>query len=488
MRSTLLIVAILSGCASATEDDVLTTRDSAVADSAPEDTAATDTGSPDTTIACDAGATCTPGETRTSACGSCGTVTDTCDPDTCTWSPGVCKGEGCEAGSVESVDCTGGEKKTRTCDSMCKWSEFSACAAPSGWRAMAVPPTAFAGRYNAVSAWTGTEMIAWGGRGAVSATSTGVLSDGAAYDPKKDTWRTIAAASTELSKGRELATAVFASGKLMIWGGQDATAIYATGALYDPAADTWKSMAASPLGAHSGAVSVWSTTTNELLIWAEGEGAHYDPGADKWTMMPAAPISSRNGERALFVGGKMIVWSGCPGGGACSNDGASYDPATKTWTKLADPPAALDGRYGFADVFDGSKMIVWGGYGGFEVGNTFKKTGAKYDPTSNAWTMISPTPDTALTPPGREGMAYWQASGKLYVFGGMADGFASAAGGGAIYDPTTDGWSAMPTKDQPLGRADATFVWTGKEAIVWGGTKLRGLADGVFRDGALFTP
>jgi len=46
---------------------------------------------------------------------------------------------------------------------------------------------------------------------------------------------------------------------------------------------------------------------------------------------------------------------------------------------------------------------------------------------------------------------------------------------GAVYSPTTDSWTAIPTLNAPAARRDANAVWTGAELIVWGGEGSAGL-------------
>ena len=50
------------------------------------------------------------------------------------------------------------------------------------------------------------------------------------------------------------------------------------------------------------------------------------------------------------------------------------------------------------------------------------------------------------------------------VWGGNVDG------SGGRYDPATDTWRSMSTAGAPIGRWDASVVWTGNEMIIWGGT------------------
>src|ERR1700687_138121 len=68
--------------------------------------------------------------------------------------------------------------------------------------------------------------------------------------------------------------------------------------------------------------------------------------------------------------------------------------------------------------------------------------------------------------------AVWTGSEAMVWGGGNWDGPFDTGG---RYDPTTDTWTAISTVGAPSGRTDHTAVWTGTERIVWGG----GLGAGV---------
>lgn len=468
------------GCATATEQDVLNTKDSGGADSSTK----VDTGVVEDTAmpTCGENVTCKIGETRTSDCGFCGKVTDTCDPETCTWKPGKCMAEGpCEPGTSDEADCTtGGEKKRRTCSAMCTWGEYGACGVLNPWKATATPPTGFEGRYFHSAVWTGSEMIVFGGLGA-----TGAKKDGAAFDPAKNTWRTIAAPPASFAKGRKQHQAVWTGSKMIVWGGLDTDNYYATtNAAYDPKTDTWSDVKAAAINARTFPAAVW--TGSEMLIWGSGynDGASYDPATDSWTAIPASPLTTRSGQNAVWNGSRLIVWSGCPGGVICANDGASYDPKDKTWTKLPDPPMDMDGRFDAVAVANGPAAFFWGGYGGVDPTNTIKKTGAIYEGASG-WKSIAKA-EGALAG-GRQLATAWSTGGKVFVFSGKDD-TPSALNGGAIYDVASDKWSPMATMDAPEARIYSTVVWTGAEAIVWGGTRQLGVPSAILRDGAAYRP
>jgi N-acetylneuraminic acid mutarotase len=435
---------------------------------------------------------CTPGDTRPKACGNCGTRTDTCDEKTCLWVNGTCGGEGeCEAGSTDDKACTvAGEKQTRTCSSTCKWSDYSACAVAAGWRKMADSP--LSARTEAAAVWTGTSMIVFGGTGE----SLSAKADGASYTLATDTWKTIAAAPSSFSKGRRALTNVWTGSHMIVWGGITGDSFYSNeGASYDPATDTWKPIATAPISARASVKAVWSTTTSEMLVWGgdagapAGDGAAYDPAKDTWRTLPAAPIGGRTQYAAVWSGTEMIVWGGGNGAIDGLKDGARFDPATNGWTKLPDAPASLDPRYQFASAFSGTELLVYGGYGGTDVTNLAKNTGARFDPAKGTWTAFTPGDDSALAPSARryypEG---WTDGSKLFVFSGLTVTAPKPVSGGAIYDIATDKWSKMDATNAPGPRKDAIVVTTtsaGKETIVWGGSDNLGT---YFADGAIYEP
>ena len=73
----------------------------------------------------------------------------------------------------------------------------------------------------------------------------------------------------------------------------------------------------------------------------------------------------------------------------------------------------------------------------------------------------------------------WYGGGRFWFWGGRSDGTGLVATG-ASWDSAAESWAAMPTSNAPAPREWATVVWTGSEAIVWGGSKRN--------DGKVFRP
>ena len=105
-------------------------------------------------------------------------------------------------------------------------------------------------------------------------------------------------------------------------------------------------------------------------------------------------------------------------------------------------------------------MIVWGGYDGV---STFK-TGARYNPSSDAW---FPTAIAGAPSPRDDHSAVWTGT-EMVVWGGF-DGSNVFFGTGGKYNPSTDSWKPTSIVNLPYARSRHTAVWADSEMIVWGG-------------------
>lgn len=452
-------------------------------------------------------AECTIDEVRATPCGNCGTQKDSCDPTTCTWNVGVCLGEGpCAPGDEETSTASCpvvGEVRTRTCSDKCAWSAFGDCTLPKGWIDMATTlPTGFDARASAAAVWTGTDMIVWGGIGSY-VSSNYSRRNGAAYNPSSNAWKPITLPPSTFS-ARHFLPGVWTGSKMLVWGGYDYSTSYkADGAAYDPVADTWTLLAASPLVARQNHGAVWSTTTNEMIVWGGygssctgsycADGAAYDPATNSWSTIPAAPIAGRQRFAMVWTGTEVVIWGG-QGTAGYLRDGARFDPKTKIWTKFPDPPAEFEGRMEMSVAWSGKEMLVWGGYGNYVSPTYGKSDGARYLP-GGSWTRFTPSTDGfgsgAVTT--RFGTHAWFGGGKLWLWGGANGNSSSgsALSGGASYDPAIDKWTAMDAAatGAPTGRTRAAVVWTGKEAIIWGGASTATNSyPTVYSDGKIYRP
>jgi N-acetylneuraminic acid mutarotase len=313
-------------------------------------------------------------------------------------------------------------------------------------------PTA---RYNHTAVWTGSEMIIWGGIG-----NSSLFNTGGRYNPGTDGWT--ATSTTNAPAARDYHTAVWTGTEMIVWGGTDGSNAMNTGGRYNPGMDSWTvtSTANAPTG-RSAHTAVW--TGNEMIIWGGyggtflNTGGRYNSGTDSWTATSTANApSGRYLQTTVWTGSEMIIWGGSAGAGIYLNTGGKYNLVTDSWTatSITNAPSV---RYGHTAVWTGTEMIVWGGTDGSNALNT----GGRYNPGTDGWAATNDSPSA------REfHTAVWTGN-EMIVWGGWAGNFYFNTGG--RYNPGTDSWTATSTTNAPSGRYNHTAVWTGSEMIVWGG-------------------
>lgn len=301
-----------------------------------------------------------------------------------------------------------------------RWRAVSSAGAPSA-------------RSTAHTVWTGREVIVWGGRSAM-----GAANDGGRYDPATDTWRAISAVNAPI--GRYDASAVWTGAEFIVWGGQGAGTFLGDGARYDPATDTWRaiSMTDAP-GARTAALSTWTGSEFFIwgglgLSGALAQGARYQPATDTWRAVGTvnAPAARSTGA-CVWTGREVFLWGGFGGGTEPERgDGARYDPTTDTWTALSTtgaPPARAD----LVPVWTGREVFVWGGlYVDRSVMPSIVQrlnSGALYDPMRDAWRTV----ETLGAPSPRNGYAAVWTGHEIVVWGGSA--VLSRVGTGARLQP-----------------------------------------------------
>lgn len=381
----------------------------------------------------------------------------------------TCDGSGvCRAGTPEIID--DGEPCTLDlCDPVTGNVTHPPSPGCGSWDATA-SASAPSPRTLHTAVWTGSEMIVWGGEVDVAVDPKGVTSTGARYDPVAKTWA--AMSTTNAPPPRHSHVAVWTGSKMLVWGGYGDTAFEQTGGAYDPATDTWTAI--STTGAPQARVAhtaVWTGT--EMIVWgglngnALGTGARYNPATDTWASTPQG-LSSRYAHGAVWTGAQMLVWGGNDYFD-WHNDGRLFDPANG-WgdtTSMTDVPTF---REQHTALWTGTSLLVWGGFDGgvnLSSGGMLDMSGGG----GGAWTAITNTG----APAGRQKhVSVWVGS-QMMVWGGCGDESCNSPsppfGDGGVWVPGPNGgtWTSLPDGKVTTPRINATGVWTGSVAIVWGG-------------------
>jgi N-acetylneuraminic acid mutarotase len=362
-------------------------------------------------------------------------------------------------------------------------------------------------RANHSAVWTGSKMMIWGGRTSTTGNETVT---GGVYDPSTDTWQPMNTNGAPVARQAHFAS--WAKSQMLVFGGYTTTnqvryAILADGARYNPVTRTWTPIATAPTAPLVGASMTWTGT--ELMVWGgvsqdqtiisqpspsvrygpfQNSGLRYDPATDQWHYLPFTP-SGRLAHSTVWTGKELIVWGGIPDRlnsvlYSSANTGGRFSPSTGKWSPVStrNAPSA---RQNHQAVWTGKEMIVWGGLGSTNftqvTAPTLLNTGAKYNPVTDTWTAM----DTNGAPSGREGFSLVWTGHEAIVFGGRtltlplsSINLASSTNNGAIYHPDTDQWVSLSLVNAPSSRQYHIGLWTGDEMIIWGGiSSTRGITD-----------
>jgi N-acetylneuraminic acid mutarotase len=335
---------------------------------------------------------------------------------------------------------------------------------PACWTPLVESPLSPRNGHTAI--WTGEEVLFWGG-----STGPGAFAkDGAAYDADTETWRTFAQIP---SGGRMWHSAVWTGTEMIIWGGFGDSTI-TQGWAYDPTSDKWRPIADAPIESRwLGHSTSWTGT--EMIVWGnkridseEPVGAAYNPATDSWRALPEPPISGRVSHSAAWTGEELIVWGGAVFVGGSEdfdyvNDGAAYNPTSDTWRSIATPP--IEGRWRHTAVWTGDTMIIWGGAASDQDRDALAD-GAAYNPTSDTWTTIPPSP----LDPRNEHAGFWTDQGMI-IWGGHVRTSGSSwrqYADGATYNPATETWTLIDPAPATGTITTTPSVWAGNQLLYWG--------------------
>ncbi len=231
--------------------------------------------------------------------------------------------------------------------------------------------------------------------------------------------------------------------ELLVWGGGENDHVVDDGFTFDAASREWAPIPSGPLAARSDAAFAW--TGEELVVWGGwsggcctpsetllGDGAAYDPATRTWRKLPPAPIDAK-APLSVWTGDEMIIWGTAVRFPSVPMDGAAYDPVSDSWRRISEAPIRLTDA---TAVWTGKEMVVFGAaLDGNNRSETETDIGAAYDPVSDSWRTIS---DSELSP--QAATAAWPGRGEM-----IAWDYDHAT---AAYDPSTNAW--RPLEEVPL--------------------------------------
>ncbi len=322
---------------------------------------------------------------------------------------------------------------------------------PPRWSRL--PATPLGSRSGHVMAWTGTQLLVWGG-----ADEHAVRNDGAAFDVATGTWAPLPPSPLQPSSASLLGT--WTGTELLVWDNDASDATHRTGAAYDPTTHTWRTIAPSPLPADQ-ATSVVAWDGHEALLWSASAPtgtaepvrtffAGYDPVADRWQMLDPGPLDV-NGVAGAWDGHELLLtgWldnhpNGVfPAGG--TRPAAAYDPAARTWRAIAAPVPSLQEPL----------TVAWDGHELLTV--TYNLDWSSYDPSTDRWAPIASVPMQA----GECGPQSATLGTTVFLY---------YCGAAAVFDVTNRVWTPIATPFAPHAPATPSTGYPPNTPLVAAGS------------------
>jgi N-acetylneuraminic acid mutarotase len=244
------------------------------------------------------------------------------------------------------------------------------------------------------------------------------------YDPADDSW-------TELDGMPQAAGGVgaaYAGGRVVVIGGEGATAASDTVQAYDIRNERWSRLPALPRARHGVSVAavgdavyaiggataaghLGSTKEAEVLDLSGKPAAAQGTPNLEWGALAAAP-SRREYAASTEVGGRLWLFGGIGADGSPGTETAAYDRAINTWTPGPELPRPL--HHAAAVTWHGAAVLIGGFLPGEEL--TSGQSGRVYMMRGGgSWEELPP-----LNHP-RAAAAAAVVRGKIVVVGGQAD-------------------------------------------------------------------
>lgn len=377
-------------------------------------------------------------------------------------------------------------------------------AAQGTWEVMA--PAPIEPRFAPASAWTGDELIVWGGYDLADPDDTGSerleRSDGAAYDPATDTWRRIA--DYPFEQVRASRDNWYRDDHGVLGVGVDGSAAFVVPSpagratwdvvLYEPGTDAWRRVAqggfgrdggtdgsgtrvdTTPLGridavaAHEGRLVLLGTEADtEDLGWATLDTATGDWSefTTLWRHDPAQSLSVA----AALDGRHLIV---------ALDDARSDGPDVRV-VDLGDGRSSLvdlaasERSLGVHVAADGTWLAIESAGDGSRARwlaqHIDVATGSVSEATAPPAQPLLASPVLGATNDRGTLSRIIATDRGTIVIGGVPirEGERSTR---LASDADSSRWSSLPSPPIDLDRFDFASAWTGSELLVWGGTML----------------
>jgi len=353
----------------------------------------------------------------------------------------------------------------------------------NGSRWASLPDAPLTPRRSAHAFWVGGRLLVVGGTGADACPpnadcvepADAPLRDGATYDPRSETWTTVAEAPVPLGPGS--AAVVGGHAYLLLSGhGSSHPSVRSAFLAFDAETGRWSELAhpggggMQMLAPHGGTVIAYHSTQENGVR----PDLIYNAARDTWAELPPDPLQPSFDR--TFVGTPVgAILFGIEDVAQPGVEPATYRAAllqVDRWRRLPDseivgwnPMWSLLESHLIninIDMVDGGETNNYG---------RLYPTGGIFDIESRSW---KPLPDTPKTRGDFDGI--YAAGGRFIV-----------SGQGWVFDGIAGRWIAL---DRPRGapHAEAAAVWMDESLVVWGGVRWHGSRGELLNDGWIWEP
>jgi len=249
-----------------------------------------------------------------------------------------------------------------------------------------------------------------------------------AYDPKQDTWTSVAPLPEKLDhiQGVELDGRIYYIGGLRSWPEPAVDTVL----VYEPRTDRFTKGTPMPRPRGAGGVASHAGKVYYLGGLSQGRAVpwvdEYDPQTGRWAQLADMP-HARDHFQAVVIGNTLYAVGGRELEIDATIDAVdAFDLQRGTWQQgLAPLPTP---RGGFATAVAGAEILVIGGEGG---GKTFDTTEA-YDTRANSWRKLAPMRVA------RHGISAAVCGGVFIAAGGREQGGGEPTDAHEVFFPSAD--------------------------------------------------
>ncbi len=324
-------------------------------------------------------------------------------------------------------------------------------------------------RESAVGAWTGREVLVFGGSDAPPChpsagcrpTKIRPLRDGAAYDPRTRSWRSIADAPVGIEWARN-GVAVGRTVYVLVPGNSTRPGAPRAFLGYSPKRDRWRRLRPPRLARRSDDYELVAAG-RRLVAYGPGPARIYRRRTDTWSKLPADPLTPADARQMVWSGHRLISLA-CTSkdpaaGGPCLVRAAALDLETGAWERLPD-----SGQHFLGVWYRAGDRLVNPTFGTSDGGETngwhrAYPNGGILDLRTRTWSELPDPPST------RD----WVAGGVL-----TATGIQHDYTHGWLLDTSSDTWIRIPRLLRGRDAQSRTVVAAGRRLFAFGGTEWKG--------------